>query len=101
MLGPTSPKKLFSFIVGLKAQPTTLFINLFKMLIAGAVAFAVCLACAYEYDILVHLPSLIFEIGKILFVFIVCMAVYVPLNLLMKMDYASELAIRLKNKLSL
>ena len=46
-------------------------------------------------------PSLIFEIGKILFVFIVCMAVYVPLNLLMKMDYASELAIRLKNKLSL
>ena len=78
----------------------SLFINLFKMLIAGAVTFAVCLACAYEYDILVHLPSLIFEIVKILFVFIVCMAVYVPLNLLMKMDYASELAIRLKNKLS-
>ena len=75
----------------------SLFINLFKMLIAGAVTFAVCFACAYEYDILVHLPSLIFEIVKILFVFIVCMAVYVPLNLLMKMDYASELAIRLKS----
>lgn len=76
-----------------------LFINLFKMIVAGVVAFAVCFACAYEYDKLIHLPRLSFEVIKIVVIFIVCMAVYVPLNLIMKMDYANELALRLKSKL--
>ncbi len=77
----------------------TLFVNLLKMIIAGAAAFVICMVCAYEYDNFIHLPGGVCEIVKILFILTVCTAVYVPLNLLMKMDYARELAVRIKNKL--
>lgn len=78
----------------------TLFINLFKMIVAGAVTFAVCFAGAFVYDKYVVLPHLIFEIVKIIFVMGLCALIYIPLNLLMKMDYASELVQRLVSKFS-
>lgn len=72
----------------------SLFINLFKMVCAGAVTFAVCMLCAFAYDRYIQLPAAAFELVKIGLIFVICMSVYVPLNLLMKMDYASELAER-------
>ena len=83
----------------MKMDYKTLFVNLLKMLAAGIAAFVVCIICAYEFDNFVHLPAVMFCLMKIAVIFIICMLVYVPLNLLMKMDYASELALRIKNKL--
>ena len=60
--------------------------------------FAACLAAAYTYDKFVVLPHLIFEIVKILVVMTVFVVVYVPLNLVMKIDYARELAVRVSAK---
>jgi len=77
----------------------SLFINLFKMLVAGVVTFIVCFGGAFMYDKFVVLPALIFGIVKILFIMILCVGVYVPFNLLMKMDYANELVDRLIGKL--
>ncbi len=75
-----------------------LFINLFKMLLAGVITFVICMAAAFAYDRYIELPQLIFEIIKIVLIFVICIGVYTPLNLIMKMDYASELASRLKAK---
>ena len=72
----------------------SLFVNLLKMVCAGAVTFAVCMLCAFAYDRYIQLPAAAFELVKIGLIFVICMSVYVPLNLLMKMDYASELAER-------
>ena len=50
------------------------------------------------YDIFVELPNYMFELVKIGVIGIVCLAVYVELNLLMKMDYAQELFKRLAER---
>ncbi len=78
----------------MKMDYKSLFINLFKMLAAGAFTFAVCMLAAYAYDKYINFPLMIFELVKIAVIFVICMAVYVPLNLVMKMDYASELVQR-------
>lgn len=69
------------------------------MIAAGVVTFVVCLLAARGFDGYIQLPPVLFELIKISFIFIVCMAVYIPLNLMMKMDYASELAGRIKSRL--
>ncbi len=76
----------------------SLFINLFKMIVAGVLTFGVCLVAAYAFDKLIVLPRLVFEIVKILSIMIVCSLVYIPLNLMMNMDYAKELAVRVTAK---
>lgn len=77
----------------------SLFINLFKMVVAGAITGVICYLCAFEFDKLIHLAKVPFEIIKITFIAIVCMVVYIPLNLLFKMEYAGELFNRLSAKL--
>ena len=83
----------------IKMDYKSLFINLLKMIISGIITLAVCWLCAVEFDKFVHIPSKVsIEIIKITLIAIICMAVYVPLNLLFKMEYAGELYNRLKAK---
>jgi hypothetical protein len=73
----------------------SLFINLLKMLVSGTITFVICWICAVEYDKFVQLPMIPFEAIKIILIAIICLGVYVPLNLLFKMEYAGELFNRL------
>lgn len=82
----------------LKMDYKSLFLNLFKMLISGVAAFCFCFLFACEFDKLVILPKYIFELVKIFGAAIVCLTVYVPLNLVMKMEYANELLSRFKSR---
>ena len=75
-----------------------LFINLFKMIIAGIAAGIICFITAQQYDKLVHLSKIPFELLKIMLVAFICLIIYIPLNLIMKMEYAGELFNRLKSK---
>lgn len=77
----------------------SLFINLLKMVVAGAITGGICYLCAFEFDKFVHLAKVPFEIIKITFIAVVCMVIYIPLNLLFKMEYAGELFNRLSAKL--
>lgn len=77
----------------------SLFINLFKMVVAGVITGGICYLCAFEFDKFVHLAKVPFEIIKITFISVVCMIIYIPLNLLFKMEYAGELFNRLSAKL--
>lgn len=83
----------------IKMDYKTLFINLFKMCAAGFVTLILCALVAYAYDKVVLLPKYVFELTKIGLIGVVCLAVYVELNLLMKMDYAEELVGRLAGKI--
>ena len=82
----------------LKMDYKTLFVNLLKMCVAGFVTLIICGALSIGYDKVVSLPKYVFELVKIFSIGAVCLAVYVELNLLMKMDYASELAQRLLSR---
>lgn len=77
----------------------SLFTNLFKMCVAGVISFGICFACAFAFDKFIELPKYVFEIVKISTVAIVCIGTYVSLNLLFKMEYATELSNRLLNKI--
>lgn len=77
----------------------SLFINLLKMVVAGVITGGICYLCAFEFDKFVHLAKVTFEIIKITFIAVVCMIIYIPLNLLFKMEYAGELFNRLSAKL--
>lgn len=77
----------------------SLFINLLKMVVAGVITSGICYLCAFEFDKFVHLAKVPFEIIKITFIAVVCMVIYIPLNLLFKMEYAGELFNRLSAKL--
>ncbi len=72
----------------------TLFINLFKMLAAGIAAYIVCQFGSILYDRYIEVQTMMFCFIKICIICVLCLAIYVPLNLLMKMDYASELVSR-------
>ncbi len=77
-----------------------LFKNLLKMLVAGVITFGVCYYAASEYDKFVNLAKIPFETIKIILIAIVCLGVYLPLNLLFKMEYASELYNRIAEKIN-
>lgn len=77
----------------------SLFINLLKMVVAGVITGGICYLCAFEFDKFVHLAKVPFEIIKITFIAVVCMVIYIPLNLLFNMEYAGELFNRLSAKL--
>ena len=68
------------------------------MCAAGFVTLIICGFMSIGYDRFVELPKYVFELVKISLIGLVCLAVYVELNLLMKMDYAEELICRLKGK---
>lgn len=82
----------------MKMDYKSLFINLLKMCAAGFVTLIICGFMSIGYDRFVELPKYVFELVKICLIGLVCLAVYVELNLLMKMDYAEELIGRLKGK---
>ena len=77
----------------------SLFTNLLKMIISGIITLGVCFICASEIDKLLHLPMIPFEIIKISLIAIICLGIYIPLNLLFKMEYAGELFNRLRAKI--
>ena len=77
----------------------SLFKNLFKMIVSGIIALGVCYICAKQFDVWVHLSKIPFEILKISTIAIVCLGIYIPLNLLFKMEYAGELFNRLASKI--
>lgn len=82
----------------IKMDYKSLFINLFKMISAGIITGIICLYFAFLFDKYIGVSNNCFELLKILLIALVCLIIYVPLNLVMKMDYASELYNRLKSK---
>lgn len=101
----TSLVTLFNaFVLGaliykkIKMNYKSLFINLFKMIISGIITFGICWFCALEFNKFVQLPTISFEVVKISLIAIICLGVYIPLNLLFKMEYAGELFNRLSTK---
>ena len=78
----------------IKLNYISLFKNLFKMLICGVVTFVICELLAHWMNVLL-LPKYIFEIVKIIIVTFMCFALYTGLNLVLKMEYANELYVRL------
>ena len=82
----------------IKMDYKSLFINLVKMCFAGVITLGVCLVVAFGFDKFVELPKYVFEFTKISSVALVCFITYTALNLIFKMEYASELKNRLLNK---
>ena len=82
----------------MKMDYKTLFINLAKMIFAGLVTGAACYTFAFYFDKVVTLPKYVFELVKISITAILCLAVYIPLNIAMKMDYAKTLLKRFLDK---
>ena len=74
-----------------------LFKNFFKMLIAAIITFVACQYVAEHFNY-ITLPKYIFETFKIITVSMLCMVIYILLNLVLKMDYASELIKRIIKK---
>ncbi len=83
----------------MKMDYKSLFVNLLKMLIAGVITGAICHLFAIQYDNIVHLSKIPFSALKIILIGIICLVVYIPLNLLFKMEYAKELFDRLRAKI--
>lgn len=73
----------------------SLFINFAKMILAGTITFAICWFIGINFD-KISLPKYVFEFVKIIVVMVSCLGIYTALNLLFKMDYAKELANRIK-----
>ncbi len=101
----TSLVTLFNaFVLGyfitkkIKMDYKTLFINLCKMVAAGVITFTICYYFVRFFDKNVMMCVVPCEIIKIIFVALLCLIVYIPLNLILKMDYASELFARIKAK---
>ena len=77
----------------------SLFTNLFKMCIAGAITLGICFVSAFAFDKFIELPKYVFELCKISTVAVVCFVVYTALNLLFRMEYATELKNRILTKI--
>ena len=76
-----------------------LFKNLLKMCVAGVITFVICFVSAVAFDKFIELPKYVFEIVKISFIGVLCLSIYVWLNIVFKMDYAQELFDRIKAKI--
>ena len=75
-----------------------LFKNLLKMCVAGIITFVLCFIGCIGFDKFIELPKYIFEIVKIMSIGALCLVIYTWLNIIFKMDYASELINRVKNR---
>lgn len=81
----------------IKLEYSILFKNLIKMIFAGVITFIIC----YQSSLIVNnitLPKYIFELSKIFIIGVECFIIYIGLNLLLKMEYATELYTKLKQK---
>ena len=74
-----------------------LFVNFGKMLLAGGITLVVCFM-AGEWFNNIHLAKYVFEAAKIASVGTLCLVLYSGLNLLFRMEYATELINRLKKR---
>lgn len=82
----------------MKMDYKSLFINFAKMTVAFAITMVICFAAAMLYDKL-QMPDKLFEISKIIVIGILSLVCYIPLNLMLKMDYAIELKDRFVGKM--
>jgi putative peptidoglycan lipid II flippase len=82
----------------IKLDYKELFINLGKMVVAGAVTLFVCWLAGVWFDKVPMLPMKLLEAVKIITIGVLCLVCYVSLNLLFKMDYAIELKDRFLGK---
>ena len=78
----------------IKMDYKTLFKNFMKMVIAGIITLVVCLAIALFMDTL-QMQKQLLEITKICTIGLVCIIIYVGLNLLFRNEYVLELKNRL------
>lgn len=81
--------------INLKYAP--LFKNLAKMLLAGSITLFICYEIAHLIN-KIELPKYIFEFTKIGIITILCFGIYIGLNVCLKMEYASELFLKIKQK---
>ena len=81
----------------IKLNYKSLFINFFKMIIAGFITFILCRLICIGFNN-IELPKYIFELTKIIVVMFTCGVVYILLNIIFKMDYAKELLTRIRKK---
>ena len=73
-----------------------LFVNFGKMLLAGGITLAACMIAGEWFNSIVVLPKYVFEGVKIILLGTMCIILYGVLNLIFKMEYARELAKRIK-----
>lgn len=83
----------------IKMNYKDLFINVFKMILASVITFALCFFAAKFFDGNVHMSQKLFETTKIISVGTLAFGSYIILNLVLKMEYALELKTRFINKL--
>ncbi len=103
----TSIVTLFNaFILGIlirkkiKLDYNRLFKNFGKMFVAGLITLFVCwIAAIWFNSAFATLPGKLFEAGKIISIGLLCLIMYVSLNLIFKMEYALELKDRLLGKI--
>ena len=67
------------------------------MLFAGILTFVACYYFAHWFDFF-EFPKYIFETVKIVIVMLLCVTIYLLLNIILKMDYAKELINRVLKK---
>lgn len=82
----------------IKLNYKPLFWNFGKMIIAGALTFVLCYIAGNWFNDNIELPKYMFEGVKIVVIMTLCLSVYTGLNLILKMDYARELAKRVLKK---
>lgn len=97
MLGILISKKI-------KLNYKELFINFIKMTLAAVITFVVCyiIASFIEVNLLSltnQLPKYSYEFIKIFVIGVVCIVLYTGLNMIFKMEYASELIHRIIERL--
>ena len=92
---------LLGFLISKKIKMNygILFKNLLKMCIAGVITFVICFISAVAFDKFIELPKYVFEIVKISSIGLMCLGIYIWLNIVFKMDYAQELFDRVKAKI--
>lgn len=84
----------------IKLDYKTLFLNFWKMTIAFLVTLFVCFCMAIWFnETYSAMPTKLFEIVKICSIGLLCLVLYIYLNLLYKMDYALELKERFLGKI--
>ena len=70
-------------------------VNFGKMLLAGALTFAICWFAGVNID-KIDLPKYVFESVKIVSIMVLAAVIYGGLNLMLKMEYAQELVKRMR-----
>ncbi len=79
----------------IKLDYKSLFINFGKMFVAAVITLIFGLILCKEFNNII-LPRYVFELVKIVVVMLSCSIIYIMLNVLLKMDYAKEVLLRLK-----